>query len=213
MQFLRKTPKSDRYTETDVKEAEILEAYTCWLKNEKLSRKQKRLLKNVQESSYFHKAKDLVDFAHYRFQVTESTTPQSGSKERVAQKLMKAIRGDAQESSQEIPITLTPQAAYSPQAMGNVDTDVFPGAATPPTAEELEKWQNPEEEKEVDSRTLANLNLSFEQQGEEISITDMGSATPTYVEGVRVKDSAPIDEGSEFKCGDITFQIVDIEEA
>lgn len=215
MQFFRKTPKSIRYTDTDVKESEILEAYTCWLKNEKLSRKQKSLLKNIQESSHFHKTKDLIDFAHYRFQETESVTPRPGSKERVAEKLMKAIRGETQETTQELPVTLNPQAAYSPQAMGNVDTDVFPVSSTPPTEEELERWQNqnPEDAKNTDTRTLAHLNLSFEMQDDEVSITDMGSSTPTYVEGVRVKDSAPIQEGAELKCGDITFQIVDIEKS
>ncbi len=213
MQFFRKTPKSARYTTTDVKEAEVLEAYTCWLKNEKLSRKQKSLLKNIQESKHFHKTKDLIDFAHYRFQETESVTPRPGSKERVAEKLMKAIRGGTQETTQEVPVTLNPQAAYSPQVMGNVDTDVFPVPPTPPIEGELENLQDPEDAKNSDSRTLAHLNLSFEMQDNEVSVTDMGSSTPTYVEGIRIKDSAPIQEGSEFKCGDVTFQIVDIEKS
>ena len=213
MQFFRKTPKSARYTDTDVKEAEILEAYTCWLKNEKLSRKQKSLLKNIQESSHFHKAKDLIDFAHYRFQETESVTPHPGSKERVAEKLMKAIRSEPKDATQDVPVTLNPQAAYSPQAMGNVDTDVFPVSPTSPTEEELDRWQQPKDGKENDSRILAHLNLSFEMQDDEVSITDMGSSTPTYVEGVRVKNSAPIQEGAELKCGDITFQIVDIDKS
>ncbi len=210
MRFFRKTPKSVRYTDTDRKESEILEAYTCWLKNEKLSRKQKNLLKNIQESTHFHNLKELVDFAHYRFQETASITPCPGSKERVAEKLMKAIRGDEAEATAELPVTLNPQAAYSPQAMGNVDTDVFPGTKTPPTDEELNLWQNLETRKNADIHTLAHLNLSFEIQDDEVSITDLGSSTPTHVEGVRVKDSAPIEKGSEFKCGDITFQVIDI---
>ena len=211
MQFFRKTPKSARYTDTDIKESEILEAYTCWLKNEKLSRKQKSLLKNIQESNHFHKTKDLIDFAHYRFQETESVTPRPGSKERVGVKLMKAIRGETQESTQEVPVTLNPQAAYSPQAMGNVDTDVFPVSPLAPAEEEKGHWQDPEDVKTTNSRTLAHLNLFFEMQDDEVSLTDMGSSTPTYIEGVRVKDSAPIEEGAELKCGDITLQIIDIE--
>ena len=211
MQFFRKTPKSARYTDTDIKESEILEAYTCWLKNEKLSRKQKSLLKNIQESNHFHKTKDLIDFAHYRFQETESVTPRPGSKERVGVKLMKAIRGETQESTQEVPVTLNPQAAYSPQAMGNVDTDVFPVSPLAPSEEEMGHWQDPEDVKTTNSRTLAHLNLFFEMQDDEVSLTDMGSSTPTYIEGVRVKDSVPIEEGAELKCGDITLQIIDIE--
>lgn len=211
MQFFRKTPKTVRYTDTDIKESEILEAYTCWLKNEKLSRKQKSLLKNIQESNHFHKTKDLIDFAHYRFQETESVTPRPGSKERVGVKLMKAIRGETQESTQEVPVTLNPQAAYSPQAMGNVDTDVFPVSPLAPSEEAMGHWQDPEDVKTTNSRTLAHLNLFFEMQDDEVSLKDMGSSTPTYVEGVRVKDSAPIEEGAKLKCGDITLQIIDIE--
>lgn len=210
MRFFRKTPKNARYTDTDVKESEILEAYTCWLKNDKLTMKQKGLLKNIQESTQFHKLKELIDFAHYRFQETESVTPSAGSKARVEEKLMQVIRGESTETVQDAPVSLNPQAAYSPQTMGNVDTDVLPSSSNAPTEEELDDWENPEVATESDSHTLAHLNLSFEKQNDEVSITDLGSS-PTYVEGVRVKDSAPIDEGSEFKCGEITFQVVDIE--
>ena len=205
MRFLRKTPNSTRYSDTDVKEAEILEAYTCWLKNEKLSRKQKGLLKNIQGSTQLHRVKDLIDFAHYRFQETESVTPRVGSKERVVEKLMEAIKSGTQQ------IGAVPQPAYSPEAMGNVDTDVLPNSLKPPTEEELRHWKNPEGTEKVETRTLAHLNLSFEIQDDEVSITDLGSPTPTYVGGIRVNDAAPIQEGTEFKCGEITFQIVDIE--
>ena len=211
MSFFRKTPKSARYTNADIKEADVLEAYTCWLKNERLSRKQKSLLKNIQESNYFHKLKDLVDFAHYRFQETESVSPQPGAKDRVGEKLMKAIRGETAENTEQLPVTLDPQVAYSPQAMGNVDTDVFPVSQTPPEDEVLNLLQNAEDETDPDIHTLAHLNVSFEKMDDEVCITDLGSSTPAYVEGVRVRDSAPVEEGSEIKCGEITFQIVDME--
>lgn len=211
MRFFRKTPISDRYSDTDIYEAEIQEAYTCWLKNEKLSRKQKSLLKNIQGSSHFHKVKDLIDFAHYRFQVTESVTPREGSKERVAEKLMDAIKDKSQRQIGEQGSTLNPQPAYSPEVMGNVDTDVMPNSLKPPSEEELKKWQNPEESQDTSSETLAHLHLSFQKELDEVSISDLGSSTPTYVDGVRVKDSSPIHEGGEFKCGQITFQIVDID--
>ena len=210
MRFFRKTPMSARYSDTDIYEAEIQEAYTCWLKNEKLSRKQKSLLKNIQGSSHFHKVKDLIDFAHYRFQETESVTPTVGSKERVAEKLMKAIQDQSEQQTTAEDLSLNPQPAYSPEVMGNVDTDVMPNSLKPPTEADLKRWQNPEEE-DTESQTLAHLNLSFEKKDDEVSITDLGSQTPTYIDGVRVKDSAPIEEGSEFKSGEITFQIVDID--
>lgn len=207
MRFVRKTPKTARYSDTDIKEAEILEAYTCWLKNEKLSRKQKSLLKNIQGSTHFHKVKDLIDFAHYRFQETESVTPRAGSKERVAEKLMEVIKSESQQ------ISAVPQPAYSPEAMGNVDTDVFPNSLKAPDEEELKHWNNLENTEKTDTNTLAHLNLSFEMHDDEVSITDLGSPTPAYVGGIRVNDSSPIQKGAEFKCGNITFQIVDIEES
>lgn len=206
MHFLRKTPKNARYSDTDIKESEILEAYTCWLKNEKLSRKQKGLLKNIQGSTHFHTVKDLIDFAHYRFQETESVTPRTGSKERVAEKLMEAIKSETQQTTIAVP-----QPAYSPEAMGNVDTDVLPNSLKTPNEDELKQWNSPENTEKTDTRTLAHLNLTFEAHDDEISITDLGSPTQVYVDGIRVNDSAPIQKGAEFKCGDITFQIVDIE--
>ncbi|MCG9126479.1 FHA domain-containing protein [Candidatus Poribacteria bacterium] len=210
MRFFKKTPKNARHTDTDVKESEILEAYTCWLKNDKLTTKQKSLLKNIQESTQFHKLKELIDFAHYRFQETESETPIAGSKARVEEKLMKAIRGESSESSHFGSEDLTPQASYSPEVTGNVDTDVLPSSAIVPTDEELSEWEKSDGTSESGNQLLAHLNLSFEKQDDEVTITDMGSS-PTYVEGVRVKESAPIDEGSEIKCGEITIQVVDIE--
>ena len=213
MRFLKKTPKSIRYTNADIKEADILEAYACWLKNEKLSRKQRILLKNIQESTHFHKLKDLVDFAHYRFQETESVSPHPGAKERVGEKLLKAIRGEAVENTNEVPAIFDPQVAYSPQAMGNVDTDVFLVGQSPPADEALNLLQSVEIEKDADIHTLAHLNISFEEMDGEVCITDLGGSTPIYVEGVRVRDSAPIEEGSALKCGEITFQIVDIDES
>lgn len=210
MRFFRKTPKSTRYTDADIKEADVLEAYTCWLKNEKLSRKQKTLLKNIQESTHFHKLKDLVDFAHYRFQQTASVSPRPGAKERVGEKLMKAIRGDGVENTNEMPVPLDPQVAYSPQAMGNVDTDVFPVGQPQPADEVLNLLQDAETEQDGEIRTLANLNLSIDEMDGEVSITDLGGSTPTYIEGVRVRDSAPVEEGSEIKCGEVTIQIVDL---
>jgi hypothetical protein len=211
MRFFRKTPMTARYSDTDINEAEIQEAYTCWLKNEKLSRKQKGILKTVQGSSHFHKVKDLIDFAHYRFQESESVTPRVGSKERVAEKLMEAIKGKRQRKTGEEAYGLNPQPAYSPEVMGNVDTDVMPNSLKPPSAEELKQWQNPEDSQDASSRLLAQLHLSFEKEDDEVSITDLGSSTPTYVDGIPVKDPSPIQEGGEFKCGQITFQIVDID--
>ena len=96
-------------TMPELKEANILEAYTCWLKNEKLTRKQKRLLKEIPESPRFHALKELVDFAHYRFQETESVKPRPGAKERAAERLMKTIKGEITKPEPEVLVRLGTQ--------------------------------------------------------------------------------------------------------
>ncbi len=213
MRFFRKTPGNIQYNDAELKEANILEAYTCWLKNEKLTRKQKRLLKEIPESPRFHALKELVDFAHYRFQETESVKPRPGAKERVAERLMKTIKGEITEAAPESPVDLVAEPAYSPQAMGNWDTDVLPGALEPPTDAQLKRWSTPEGAHQTQVRPLAHLNLRFEMQGDEVSVTDLGSHIPTHIEGVRLKNSAPIQKGTTLRCGDITFQVVDIEDS
>ena len=213
MRFFRKTPGDVQYNDAELKEANILEAYTCWLKNEKLTRKQKRLLKEIPESPRFHALKELVDFAHYRFQETESVKPRPGAKERAAERLMKTIKGEITKPEPEVLVDLVPEPAYSPQAMGNLGTDVFPGTLDPPTDAQLKRWGTQEAARQAQVRTLAHLNLQFERQDDEMAVTDLGSTMPTHVEGVRLKKSAPIQKGTAFKCGDITFQIVDIEDS
>ena len=52
----------------DLKKAEMLEAYTCWLKNQRLSRKQKRLLKEINNFPELQPLKQIIDFSHYRFE-------------------------------------------------------------------------------------------------------------------------------------------------
>lgn len=66
MKFWKQKSKPS-YTHDEAKQAEMLEAYTRWIKGEKLSRKQERLLKTSHEYPDFDSLKQLIDFAHYRF--------------------------------------------------------------------------------------------------------------------------------------------------
>ena len=79
MRFWRKSRRLD-ISADDLKKAEMLEAYTRWLKNERLSRKQKRLLKEINSLPEFQPLKQLVDFAHYRFEERENIMPRPGPK-------------------------------------------------------------------------------------------------------------------------------------
>ena len=71
MRFWKKWRKAGVSVD-DLKKAEMLEAYTCWLKNEKLSRKQKRLLKEINSFPELQPLKQLIDFSHYRFEEREN---------------------------------------------------------------------------------------------------------------------------------------------
>ena len=87
------------YTHDEIKKAEMLEAYTRWVKGEKLSRKQERLLKSSHEYPDFDSLKQLIDFAHYQFDGTESVfESRPGAKERIADELMEQIGGESDEA-------------------------------------------------------------------------------------------------------------------
>ena len=105
------------YSRDESERAEMLEVYTRWLKGEKLSRNQKRLLKAMQEYPELEPLKQLIDFAHYRFRETESIMPRPGAKQRVSNELMKRI-GCAEELS-TITDDLEWQIAYSQDAVGS----------------------------------------------------------------------------------------------
>ena len=78
MRFWKRSRKLN-ISADDLKKAEMLEAYTRWLKNEKLSRKQKRLLKDVNSLVELQPLKQLIDFAHYRFEERENIMPRPGA--------------------------------------------------------------------------------------------------------------------------------------
>ncbi|MBI1924791.1 FHA domain-containing protein [Candidatus Poribacteria bacterium] len=141
MNLLWKNSKPN-YSYDESEKAEMLEVYTRWLKGEKLSRKQKRLLKAIQEYPELEPLKQLVDFAHYRFRETESVIPRPGAKQRVANELMQRIRRISAGDLSLREDGLEWQPAYSPEGVGSdselayspVSTDVPPPQPVEPLA-------------------------------------------------------------------------------
>jgi hypothetical protein len=212
MRFWKKWRKAGISVD-DLKRAEMLEAYTRWLKNEKLSRKQKRLLKEINSFPELQPLKQLIDFSHYRFEEKENVMLPPGSQQRARERVMAGIRGDAPETD-----GLQPQLGYSPQGMGNETTEIMQVDASLPNADALQQWdaeQSPtsaEMLKRYDAiRTLSRLHVRFEQKDDEVYVTDLGSSNATYVDNERIETSTPIQDGSTLKCGKISFKVVDIE--
>ena len=197
----------------DLKKAEMLEAYTCWLKNERLSRKQKRLLKEINNFPELQPLKQIIDFSHYRFEERENIEPRPGAQDRARERVMAEIRGEAPSSD-----GLQPQFGYSPQGMGSETTEIMQVDASLPNAEALQQWEteqsttSPEMLERYDAiRTLSRLHMRFEQKDGDVYITDLGSSNATYVDDERVETSARVQDGSILKCGKISFKVVNIE--
>ena len=201
----------------DLKKAEMLEAYTSWLKNERLTRKQKRLLEDINNLPELQPLKQLIDFTHYRFEERENVEPPFGAQERARERVMAEIRGEGAESN--VPTDgLEPQPGYSPQGMGNETTEIMQVGQVSPNADELQRWENgqssasPETLNRYDDiRALSRLHVRFEQKDDGVYVTDMGSSNTTYVNNERVAMSAPLREGSTLRCGKISLKVIDIE--
>ena len=216
MRFWKKWRKAGISVD-DLKKAEMLEAYTRWLKNEKLSRKQKRLLKEINSFPELQPLKQLIDFSHYRFEERENVLLPPGSQQRARERVMAEIRSDAPETDAATD-GLQPQLGYSPQGMGNETTEIMQVDAALPNADALQQWDteqtptSPEMLKRYDAiRTLSRLHVRFEQKDNEVYVTDLGSSNATYVDNEPVKTSAPVQDGSTLKCGKISFKVIDIE--
>ncbi len=214
MRFWRKSRRLD-ISANDLKKAEMLEAYTRWLKNERLSRKQKRLLKEINSLPEFQPLRQLVDFAHYRFEERENIMPRPGSEERVKARVMAEIRGDAPETVSAD--GLAPQLGYSPHGMGSETTEIMQINGSLPNADRVERWetersaQSSEELKRSDTiQTLSRLHIRFEQKDEDVYVTDLGSSETTYVDDARVETETRVEPGSTLKCGKVRFKVVNV---
>ncbi|MCG9134074.1 FHA domain-containing protein [Candidatus Poribacteria bacterium] len=211
MRFWKKWRKAGISVD-DLKKAEMLEAYTCWLKNRRLSRKQKRLLKEINNFPELQPLKQLIDFSHYRFEERENVIPPPGTQQRARERVMAEIRGDILSSDG------IPEFGYSPQGMGNETTEIMQVDASLPNANALQQWEteqsttSPEMLERYDAiRTLARLHMRFEQKDDDVYVTDLGSSNAPYVDNERVETSTRVEDGSILKCGKISFKVVNIE--
>jgi hypothetical protein len=202
----------------DLKKAEMLETYTRWLKNERLSRKQKRLLKDINSLSELQPLKQLIDFAHYRFEERENIMPRPGAEERARARVMAEIRGEASETVAAD--GLQPQLGYSPQGTGSETTEIMQVDASLPDTDAIERWDaeqptaSPEELKRYDTlQTLSRLHVRFEQKDEDVYVTDLGSSEATYIDDVRVERQTRVQPGSTLKCGKVSFKVVNIKKS
>ena len=202
----------------DLKKAEMLEAYTCWLKNERLSRKQKRFLKEIHNFPELQPLKQLIDFSYYRFEERENIMPPPGAEQRARERVMAEIRGEAIEAESLDVEGLELQPGYSPQGMGSETTEIMQVDASLPDADALQKWdteqtlESPEMLKRYNAiRTLSRVHVRFEQKDNDVYVTDLGSSDETYLDDTRVEAPTRIQNGSTLRCGKVSFKVVDIE--
>lgn len=202
----------------DLKKAEMLEAYTCWLKNQKLSRKQKGLLKEINNFPELQPLKQLIDFSHYRFEERENIVPPPGTEQRARDRVMAEIRSEPVEAAPFSTDGLVPQPGYSQQGMGNETTEIMQVDTSLPNEEALRQWdteqttKSPEMLNRYDSiRTLSRLHVRFEQKDNDVYVTDLGSSDATYLDNTPVEAPTRVQDGATLKCGKISFKVVDIE--
>ena len=217
MRFWKKWRKAGISVD-DLKKAEMLEAYTCWLKNKRLSRKQKRLLKEINNFPELQPLKQLIDFSHYRFEERENVIPPPGTQQRARARVMAEIRGEAPESNDSLtPFGAPLDPVYGPD-VGNDTTEIMQVGGSLPDVDALRQWDeeqsptSPEMLERYDAiRTLARLHMRFEQKDDDVYVTDLGSSNAPYVDNERVETSTRVEDGSILKCGKISFKVVNIE--
>ena len=202
----------------DLKKAEMLEAYTCWLKNERLSRKQKRLLTEIHNFPELQPLKQLIDFSHYRFEERENVMPPPGVEQRARERVMAEIRGEVVETEPVDGEGLELQPGYSPQGMGSETTEIMQVDGSLPDAEALRKWDTEQTAESPDMlerynaiKTLSRVHVRFEQKDDDVYVTDLGSSDTTYLDETRIEAPTRIQDGATLKCGKVKFKVVDIE--
>ncbi len=117
MKFWKKPTQN--FGKDEAKKAEMLEIHTRRIGGERLSRKQTRLLKASEQYPELDPLKELIDFAHHRFEEKENVTPLPEAKRRIANDLMKLISRDAAEDDVLLGDELGLQPAYSPDPVGS----------------------------------------------------------------------------------------------
>ena len=128
MKFWNKSTQN--FSKDEVRKAEMLEIHTRRIRGEKLSRKQTRLLKASEGYPELDPLKELVYFAHHRFEEKENITPLPGAKRRIANDLMKQISRAAAEDDALSADELDLQPAYSPNLVGGDSELALPNVSS-----------------------------------------------------------------------------------
>ena len=139
MKFWKKATQN--FGKDEARKAEMLEIHTRRIRGERLSRKQTRLLKASEQYPELDPLKELIDFAHHRFEERENVTPLPGAKRRIASNLMTLIGRDAAEDDALSGDELGLQPAYSPDLVGSDSELALPhvsGDLPPPIPEEVD---------------------------------------------------------------------------
>lgn len=139
MKFWKKPTQN--FTKDEIRKAEMLEIHTRRIRGEKLSRKQTRLLEASEQYPELDPLKELVDFAHHRFEERENVTPLPGAKRRIANNLMNSIGRDATEDAMLRGDEVGLQPAYSPDLVGSDSELALPhvsGDLPPPIPERVD---------------------------------------------------------------------------
>ena len=139
MKFWKKATQN--FSKDEVRKAEMLEIHTRRIRGERLSRKQTRLLKASEQYPELDPLKELIDFAHHRFEERENVTPLPGAKRRIANNLMKLIGRNAAEDDVLSGDELGLQPAYSPDLVGSDSELALPhisGDLPPPIPEKVD---------------------------------------------------------------------------
>ena len=118
--------KPNRDCNNEAHQAEMLDVYTRWLKGERLSRKHKHVLKACQESAELEPLRQLVDFAHHRFEETGSIESRPGARERIGNAIIRSVSQPSQESDAWHMNDIGLQPVYSPEQVGSESELAYP---------------------------------------------------------------------------------------
>ncbi|MDE0300558.1 MAG: FHA domain-containing protein [Candidatus Poribacteria bacterium] len=121
-----KRPKPNPGRDDEIRQAEMLDVYTRWIKGERLSRKHKHVLKVCQESVELEPLRQLIDFAHYRFAETGSIDPRPGAKERIRDAVIRRVSRLSPEPNSWPANDIGLEPVYSPNQVGSESELAYP---------------------------------------------------------------------------------------
>jgi pSer/pThr/pTyr-binding forkhead associated (FHA) protein len=73
------------------------------------------------------------------------------------------------------------------------------------TKEEFLIGRGPDCDLRLGSSAVSRHHCLMRVRGQEVTVTDLGSSNGTFLNGKRVRSSAPLHSGDELRCGSFTF--------